>query len=45
MFIIAGPTEEDFDFKIFMTVFDFSSSGHVKCDSWAINPQDETVKN
>jgi hypothetical protein len=44
MFIIAGPTEVDFDFKIFMTVLDFSSSEHMKCESRAINLQDETVK-
>jgi hypothetical protein len=43
MFIIAGPTEVDS--KIVMTVLDFSSSGHMKCESWAINLQDETVKN
>lgn len=45
MFIIVGPTEVDFDFKIVMTFLDFSSSGHTKCESWAINLQDETVKN
>jgi len=46
MFTIAGPTEVDFDFKIVMTVLDItsSSSGHMKCESWAINLQDETVK-
>jgi len=45
MFIIAGPTEVDFDFKIFTTVLDFSSSGRMKCESWAINLQNENVKN
>ena len=41
MFITAGPTEVDFDFKIVMTVLDFSCSGHMKCDSWATNLQDK----
>jgi hypothetical protein len=41
MFIIAGPTGVDFDIKIIMTVIDFSSSGHKKCESWAINLQDD----
>ena len=45
MFIIAGPTEVGFDFKIVTTVLDFSSSGHMKCESWAINLQNENVKN
>jgi hypothetical protein len=44
MFIIAGPNEVDFDFKTVMTVLDCSSSGLMKCESWAINVQDETVK-
>jgi hypothetical protein len=33
MFIIAGPTEVDFDFKIVMTVLDCSSSGRMKCEN------------
>jgi hypothetical protein len=45
MFIISGPTEVDFGFKIVMTVLEFSSSEHKKYEIWAINLQDETVKN
>jgi hypothetical protein len=44
MFIIAGPNEVGFDFKTVMTDLDCSSSGRMKCESWAINMQDKTVK-